>query len=74
VTLGEDRSQVRLGQAPQVLASLNNVVIGVAARQAASNLAALQRRVAYQFDKALQVAMLGRACPSQPMRRCAPCT
>jgi len=54
VTLGEDRSQVRMGQAPQVLASLNNLVIGLATRHKQPNLAAWQRRVAYLFEKALQ--------------------
>jgi predicted transposase YbfD/YdcC len=54
VTLGEDRSQVRMGQAPQVLASLNNLVIGLAARHKQPNLAAWQRRLAYVFDKVLQ--------------------
>lgn len=54
VTLGEDRSQVRLGQAAQILATLNNVVVGLATQHQEPNLAALQRRVAYRFDKGLQ--------------------
>lgn len=53
VTLGEDRSQVRRGHAPQVLASLNNLVIGLAARHKQPNLAAWQRRLAYLWDKVL---------------------
>ena len=56
VTLGEDRSQVRMGQAPQVLASLNNLVIGLAARHEQPNLAAWQRRLAYAFDHVLHQA------------------
>ena len=56
VTLGEDRSQVRMGQAPQVLASLNNLVIGLAARHEQPNLAAWQRRLAYAFDHVLHRA------------------
>jgi predicted transposase YbfD/YdcC len=53
VTLGEDRSQVRMGRAPQVLASLNNLVIGLATRHKQPNLAAWQRQLAYCWDKAL---------------------
>jgi predicted transposase YbfD/YdcC len=53
VTLGEDRSQVRLGQAPQVLASLNNLVIGMSKRLGVANLAELQRRFAWSFDQVL---------------------
>jgi predicted transposase YbfD/YdcC len=53
VTLGEDRSQVRLGQAPQVLASLNNLVIGLSTRLGASNLASFQRQFTHAFDKML---------------------
>jgi predicted transposase YbfD/YdcC len=63
VTLGEDRSQVRMGQAPQVLASLNNLVIGLAARHKQPNLAAWQRTLAYAFDQALHRA-------PQPAPRC----
>jgi predicted transposase YbfD/YdcC len=54
VTLGEDRSQVRQGRAPQVLACLNNVVIGLAAQLGEANLAAARRAFAYRFDRALQ--------------------
>lgn len=54
VTLGEDRSQVRQGQAPQVLACLNNVVVGVAAQVGEPNLAAARRGFDYRFNRALQ--------------------
>jgi predicted transposase YbfD/YdcC len=53
VTLDEDHSQLRMGQAPHLLAILNNVVIGLAARQRRSNLAETRREFAYQFDQAL---------------------
>ena len=51
VTLGEDASLARLGQAPQVLATLNNIVCGVTARAGATNLAALQRSRAAAVDR-----------------------
>jgi predicted transposase YbfD/YdcC len=54
VTLGEDRSQVRTGQAPQVLACLNNVVVGLAAQVGATNLAAARRGFDYRFNRAVQ--------------------
>jgi predicted transposase YbfD/YdcC len=53
VTLGEDTSQVRMGQAPQILASLNNAVCGLAAKGGMTNLAALQRSLAAAFDRLL---------------------
>lgn len=53
VTLEEDRSQVRMGKAPHVLASLNNIVVGLAVGQGEDNLAAVQRNFAYRFDQAL---------------------
>jgi predicted transposase YbfD/YdcC len=53
VTLGEDASQVRMGQAPQILASLNNAVCGLAAKGGMTNLAALQRSLAAAFDRLL---------------------
>jgi predicted transposase YbfD/YdcC len=53
VTLQEDASQVRMGQAPQVLATLNNAVCGLLARAGLTNLAALQRSLAAAFDRLL---------------------
>jgi predicted transposase YbfD/YdcC len=53
VSLQEDRSQVRLGQAPRVLASLNNIVVGLVLQAGEQNLAAVQRAFAYRLDKAL---------------------
>jgi predicted transposase YbfD/YdcC len=51
VTLQEDASLVRVGQAPQVLAALNNLVCGLCARAKVANLAAFQRFVARQLDQ-----------------------
>lgn len=53
VTLDEDACQVRRGNAPQVLAALNNVVIGIARCAGEQNLAATQRMFAYAFDRLL---------------------
>jgi hypothetical protein len=53
VTLEEDASQVRMGQAPHILACLNNAVCGLAARAGMDNLAALQRSLAAAIDRIL---------------------
>jgi predicted transposase YbfD/YdcC len=53
VTLGEDASQVRMGQAPHVLATLNNTICGLLARAHVPNLAALQRSLAAAVDRLL---------------------
>lgn len=50
VTLHEDASQVRRGDGPQVMAALNNAVIGIVLQRGARNLAATQRHFAYHFD------------------------
>jgi predicted transposase YbfD/YdcC len=50
VTLHEDASQVRRGDGPQVMAALNNAVIGIVLRRGERNLAAVQRHFAYHFD------------------------
>lgn len=64
VTLGEDRSQVRSGQAPQALACLNNVVVGLAAQVGQTNLAAARRGFDYRFNRAVQrYAATQSACP-----------
>lgn len=51
VTLDEDASLVRVGQAPHVLATLNNFVCGLAARAGITNLAATQRSLAAAVDR-----------------------
>jgi predicted transposase YbfD/YdcC len=53
VTLHEDASQVRMGQAPQVLAGLNNAVCGILARAGLDNLAAFQRSMGAAIDRLL---------------------
>jgi len=53
VTLHEDASQVRRGHAPQVLAVLNNTVIGLMPQSGAQNLVAVQRAFAHAFDRIL---------------------
>lgn len=51
VTLAEDASLARRGQAPQVLATLNNCVCSVTAQAGISNLAAVQRSMAATVDR-----------------------
>ena len=51
VTLQEDACQVRRGQAPQVLAALNNLVCSLCGRWGVGNLAELQRAVARRVDQ-----------------------
>lgn len=53
VSLAEDASQLRRGNGPQVMAALNNAVVGIVLRQGERNLAATQRDFAYHFDQAL---------------------
>ena len=52
-TLREDYAQVRMGHAPQMLAVLNNTVLGLFAKQGQTNIAHARRAFAYHFDKAL---------------------
>jgi predicted transposase YbfD/YdcC len=63
VTLHEDASMVRVGQAPQVLAALNNLVCGLCARAKMSNLAAFQRFVARQIDQWMDVGHMPHGHP-----------
>ena len=53
VTLEEDACQLRRGRGPQVLAALNNAVIGLVGLHGQSNLAAAQRAFDYAFDRLL---------------------
>lgn len=53
MTLREDHSQLRMGQAPHVLAILNNIVVGLIARQGKTNLAEARREFAYHLGRAL---------------------
>jgi predicted transposase YbfD/YdcC len=63
VRLQEDASLVRVGQAPQVLAALNNLVCGLCARAKVSNLAQFQRFVARQLDRWLDVGHMPQEQP-----------
>jgi predicted transposase YbfD/YdcC len=54
VTLHEDACQVRSGQAPQVLAALNNLICGLAGRAGITNLAAWQRTCTWRLDQWLE--------------------
>lgn len=53
VSLAEDASRLRRGHGPQVLAALNNAVIGLVLTSGERNLAAAQRTFAYRFDRYL---------------------
>jgi predicted transposase YbfD/YdcC len=53
VTLQEDACQLRRGCGPQVLAALNNTVIGIVQQAGEQNLAAAQRAFDFAFDRAL---------------------
>ena len=57
VTLGEDHSQVRKGQAPQVLAALNNAVLALADALHVSNLAAQMRTFDAHPERALALLL-----------------
>ncbi len=59
VTLLEDAGQLRRGHGPEIMASLNNLVIGLAYRAGPPNLASVQRRMNWQLD--VQLAHL-RSC------------
>ena len=62
LTLGEDACQVRSGHAPQVLAGLRNVVVGLLHAQHCPNLAAALRANAWSGPAAL-LHLLGLAPP-----------
>lgn len=53
VSLEEDRSQVRMGSAPRVLATLNSVVVGLAAHHMEANLPSAQRAFDYRLQRAM---------------------
>ncbi|GAC1343635.1 MAG: hypothetical protein NVSMB27_03720 [Ktedonobacteraceae bacterium] len=52
-TMREDHAQLRMGHAPEMLAILNNTVLGLFARQGATNVAEARREFAYHFDRVL---------------------
>jgi predicted transposase YbfD/YdcC len=61
VTLSEDQSRIRTGAAPQAMAAIRNLVVGVLQRQRISNRAAGLRHFAWYPDQAAQA--LGLTCP-----------
>ncbi len=52
-TMREDHAQGRMGHAPEMLAVLNNTVLGLFARLGATNVAEARGEFAYHFDRAL---------------------
>ena len=52
VTLGEDHSRVRKGNAPEVMAALRNAIVNVT-QEVSANLAAAVRRLGSCFSQAL---------------------
>ncbi|MGB8343655.1 MAG: ISAs1 family transposase [Ktedonobacteraceae bacterium] len=52
-TMREDHAQLRMGHAPEILAALNNTVLGLLARQGEANIAQARRAFAYHLEKAL---------------------
>lgn len=58
VTMGEDGSQVRTGSAPQVMAALRNVVLGLLRQRGVSNVAAALRHYSWHVDDALTLVGL----------------
>jgi predicted transposase YbfD/YdcC len=57
VTFGEDRSQLRSGNAPQVLAALRNLAITLLHRTGAADIAAARRAFAYHPRRALRLLL-----------------
>jgi predicted transposase YbfD/YdcC len=64
VTFQEDRSQLRTGHAPQILAALRNLVITLIHRQGSTQIAVTRRWFAFHPEKALAV-LLSSWVPSQ---------
>ena len=62
VTFDEDRSQVRTGTAPQVMAALRNAVIGLLRRTGSQNIAAALRR--YSWNLTASLSVLGLPIPN----------
>ena len=59
VTFDEDRCQVRTGAAPQVMAALRNLVIGLVRRTRATNVAAALRYYGWKPSEALSLLGAG---------------
>jgi predicted transposase YbfD/YdcC len=59
-SLAEDAMRTRTGQAPHVLATLNNLALGLLARKGISNVAEAQRSIAYHLDRFLHQLISGK--------------
>ena len=57
VTFDEDRCQIRSGAAPQVMAALRNLVIGLLRRKGVRNIAAALRAHAWEPSRALRLVV-----------------
>ena len=57
VTFGEDRSQLRSGHAPQIMAALRNLVMTLIHRQGSDQIAESRRQVAYHPQRALKLLL-----------------
>lgn len=57
VTFGEDRSRLRSGHAPQILAALRNLAITLIHRSGSSDIAASRRAFAYHPSRALRLLL-----------------
>jgi hypothetical protein len=66
VTFAEDASQVRTGAAPNVMAALRNLVIGVLSRAGPVNLAAALRRHARDPRRPLATLGISLGCNRHP--------
>lgn len=55
VTFGEDGSQVRCGSAPEVMAVLRNIVLGLLRRRGIRNVASAIREIGWKHGEALRV-------------------
>src|SRR5215469_5154724 len=64
VTFQEDRSHIRTGHAPQILAALRNLVITLIHRQGSTQIAVTRRWFAFHPEKALAV-LLSSWAPSR---------
>jgi hypothetical protein len=62
VTFEEDRSQVRSGAAPQVLAALRNLTLALLRRIRGAAIAAMRRTLAGRPHLAVQLVLSGRLC------------
>lgn len=63
VTFGEDRSRIRTGTAPQVIAALRNVTITLIQRSGSSQIATSRRHFAFYPRLALALVLQRRAVP-----------